>query len=136
MQFNGLKRIVLGKVGYAAMTDGEGAVGTYDFTVKIPKGLLPVQAALVAKEGFIGDVSASASLGTTADPDAYVTAGSVFADADIVTNVPSDPDVGIAAAQTVKLTMTVDADWGDVTAGELTAIVWCVDLNVQVVADT
>lgn len=110
-------------VGFAAFTDGGGAVGTYALTVgTIPVGALYLGTAVTAITGFAGDVSAALTIGDGTDVDRYNTSTvDVFstAAAGVAAGAPS----GVlyhAAAKTPTLTITTNADFTSVSAGSVT----------------
>jgi len=110
-------------VGYAAFTDGLGAVGTYDLTVgTIPAGATFLYSAVTAITGFAGDTSAALTLGDGTDVDRYNTST-----VDVFTTAAAGGDAGAPSgvryhttAKTVTLTITTNADWTSVSAGSVT----------------
>ena len=110
-------------VAFGAFTDGGGAVGTYDITAgTIPAGATFLYAAVTAVTGFAGDVSAALTIGDGTDVDRY-NASTIDVFTTAANGVAAGAPSGVLyhnAAKTVKLTITVNADWGSVTAGALT----------------
>ena len=109
-------------VGYAAFTDGGSTSGTFDLSVSIPVGAVFLRAVLTALTGFAGDTSAVIIVGDGTDNDRYMTGTP-----DVFTTIAAGLDLGVpsgvayhAAAKTPTITITSNADWGSVNAGELT----------------
>ena len=110
-------------VGFAAFTDGGAAVGTFPLTVgTIPVGAVFLSAAVTAVTGFAGDESAALTIGDGTDVDRYNTSTvDVFTTA--AGGVPAGIPSGVtyhAAAKTVTLTITTNADFTSVSAGSVT----------------
>ncbi len=107
---------------YSDMVDGGGASGTFDMSEQIPDGSVVQRAILHSLTGFTGDVSATITIGDGADVDRYNTGTpSVFA------TEASGVDLGAAsgtewhdAAATVTITITTNADFTSVSAGQAT----------------
>jgi len=136
MNFRNLKKLYLGKVSITDMTDGGGVAGTYDFTTKLPAGFLPLAGKIKTIIAFAGGVSATAELGVSADPDAFV-GGKDITVLDKINATPgAAPAVGIDAEATVRLTITEPTDFSLFTAGKVECALWCVDVNEQVVVAT
>lgn len=116
-------------VRLAEFTDGGSTVGTLDLNHTIPAGAVFLQSAVTGITGFAGDTSATLQIGDGTDVDRYSTGTpSVF------TTAAAGVDMGVpsgtkwhTAAKTPKLTITVNSDWGAVTAGVLTAHLWYLD---------
>lgn len=110
-------------VAFGAFTDGAGTSGTYALTVgTIPVGATVLSAAVTAIVGFTGDTSAVLIIGDGSDTDRYNTGTpSVFTTAagGITVGAPSGVTYH-AAAKTVTLTVTGNADFTSITAGSLT----------------
>lgn len=110
-------------VAYDDFTDGGAAVGTFDLTVgTIPIGATVIAVAITAVTGFTGDTSAVITIGDGTDADRYNTGTpSIFATAAGGVSVGAISGVAYhAAAATVKLTVTTNADFTSVSAGSLT----------------
>jgi hypothetical protein len=109
-------------IGFAAFTDGGGASGTKALATQIPVGALFLGAAITALTGFAGDTSAVVIIGDGSDTDRYNTGTpSVF------TTAADGIDVGLpsgvryhAAAKTITVTVTSNADFTSVSAGSMT----------------
>lgn len=111
---------------HAAFTDGGGAAGTIQFAGAIPAGATLLGSKVLVPEGFAGDVSAALTIGDGTDVDRYMTGTpSVFATAatGIQTGVPSGNKL-VTADNRPTLTVTTNADWGSVTAGQLTVSIY------------
>lgn len=110
-------------VAYSAFTDGGSTSGTYDLTTgTIPAGAFVLGAYLTALTGFTGDTSAVLTVGDGTDVDRYNTGTpSVFTTSatGLDLGVPSGAEYHAAAA-TVTLTVTSNADFTSVSAGSLT----------------
>ena len=106
----------------ADFTDGGSTVGTKDLSVSIPAGAVFARALVTDITGFIGDTSAVLTVGDGTDVDRYNTGTpSVF------TTASAGADMGApsgtlfhSGAKTPKLTVTSNADFTNVSAGQLT----------------
>lgn len=108
-------------VALADFTDGGAAVGTYTMKQTIPLGAVVLRSQIQAVTGFIGDVSATITIGDGTDVDRYNTGTpSVFTTADSVDAGALSGTAYHSAAKTPVLTVTSSSDWGLVTDGELT----------------
>jgi hypothetical protein len=107
-------------------TDGLGAAGTVTFRGAIPKGAVVVASKVTVEEGFAGDVSAALTIGDGDDGDRYNTGTlDLFsAAADGVEAGPPSGELLLTAGNSPTLTVTVDADWGSVTAGIVTVSIY------------
>lgn len=106
-------------------TDGGGAVGTLVTSLTIPAGAYFQQATLKNVVGFTGDTSATIQVGDGSDVDRY-SAGtpSVFTTVAAMTlGTPSGTRIHVAET-TVTVTITSAADWGAVTAGSATLVLY------------
>jgi hypothetical protein len=138
-QFNSLRwnRLALGGDGgglgcinetfaYDDMVDGGGASGTFTMTEQIPIGAVVQQAILhTLNPGFTGDVSATIQFGDGTDVDRYNTGTpSVFTAAagGVYLGAPSGT-VHHTAAATVTVTVTTNADYTSVSAGQATVAI-------------
>jgi len=104
----------------AQFTDGGAAVGTYQLQFTLPVGFFVAYTQLRNVTGFTGNVSAVLTVGDGSDADRY-NAGtpSVFTTiAKLDMCVPSGTRF-IATANKPTLTITSNADFTAVTAGEL-----------------
>lgn len=109
-------------VSYDDFTDGGSTDGTLDLGVSIPAGAVFAQALITDITGFTGDTSAVITIGDGTDADRYNTGTpSVFttAEAGIGAGAPSGTTFH-ATAKTPKLTVTSNADFTSVSAGQLT----------------
>jgi hypothetical protein len=112
---------------YNAMTDNGDDTGQIDLGITIPDGAVVIQALATALTGFSGDVSATIQVGDGTDVDRYSTGiPSVFA-----TNA-SGVALGAVSgtawhddAKTVRVTITSNADFSSVSAGQVTiTLIW------------
>lgn len=109
-------------VAFGAFTDGGGATGTYELST-IPIGATVLRCVLAAPlTGFAGDTSATIQVGDGTDVDRYMTGTP-----DVFSDIAGGLDLGVvngvgyhAVAKTPTITITVNADWGSVTAGAIT----------------
>ena len=107
-------------IAFGDFTDGSGAAGTYQVKFQLPVGFFVSHTQLLNVTGFAGDVSAVIAVGDGSDADRYNTGTpNVFA-------TISRLDLGVASgirfiatANKPTITVTVNNDWGSVTAGEL-----------------
>lgn len=116
-------------VDHADFTDGGGAVGTIQLTGSVPKGAVLLGLKLLVPEGFAGDTSATAQIGDGTDVDRYMTGTpNVFATAadGVEAGVPSG-DLLLTADNQPTVTVTTNADWGSVTAGQLTIAIYFIE---------
>ena len=109
-------------IAFGDFTDGGGAAGTIDLTNTIPAGAIVLYVGSDALTGFAGDVSATIQIGDGSDVDRYNTGTP-----DVFSDVANGIDLGNPsgdqfhdAEATVTVTITADANWGDVDAGEIT----------------
>lgn len=108
-------------IAYGDFTDGGAAVGTYETSLVIPVGARFLYASITRLVGFAGDVSAALTLGDGTDADRYNT-GTIDVFSDVAAGVDVGDPSGVkyhAAEKSVTITITVDADWGSVSAGSL-----------------
>jgi len=105
----------------ADFTDGGSTSGTYNLKTQIPAGAFILRTLVQDVTGFTGDTSAALIVGDGTDTDRYNTGTpSVFTTATMITmGVPSGT-LEHTAAKTVTLTVTSNADFTNVTAGQLT----------------
>lgn len=112
-------------VTLAEFTDGGGAVGTLELDEDIPIGAVVAQTLIDDVTGFIGDVSCALTIGDGTDVDRYNTGTpSIFTTADAIDAGVVSGTAFHTAAKTPTLTATVNADWGSVTAGEMTITIF------------
>ena len=112
--------------GFAEFTDGGGAVGTLTLQGSIPAGAVVLGTKVLVPEGFSGDVSAAMIIGDGDDTDRYNTSTiDVFttAAAGVESGVPSGEKLQVAAVRPV-LTVTTNADFTSVDAGEVTVSIY------------
>lgn len=107
---------------HADFTDNGDATGYIDVdTADLPAGALPQGWKIAVTEGFTGDTTAVVQVGVAGDLDRFsaVTDQSVLATGTVGSIANTDAADGIAAAQTIRITVTGGADWGSIAAGKL-----------------
>lgn len=113
---------IIEEVDHADFTDNTDATGYIDLSTQLPAGAIPLGVKYIVSEGFAGDTTAVVQTGVSGDLDRFssVTDQSVLTDSTVVGHVvPADTCDGIGAAQTVRVTVTGGADWGNITAGTM-----------------
>ena len=128
-------------IEFGDFTDAGGAVGTKTLAKQIPAGSLVFGSKVKVTEGFIGDVSAVLDIGDGSDADLFSqTTHNVFAAAsNLIEGADAAADgsyrgfVAISSDTTITLTVTVDNDWGDVTAGKMFVEVFYFSTNPEIV---
>lgn len=112
-------------VSLADFTDGGSTSGTAELSTDIPAGAVVTRALLPDVTGFVGDTSATVQIGDGTDVDRYNTGTpSVFATA---ANVDTGAVSGTAyhsTAKTPTITVTSATDFGAITAGEMTVVIF------------
>ena len=115
---------------FSQFTDGGGASGTYTCQFTLPVDFFISQIAVVNVTGFTGDVSATLTVGDGSDVDRLNTGTpSVFTTiAGLDMGIPSGVQSIVTAFRPV-LTVTTNADFTSVTAGQLDIKVygWMID---------
>lgn len=109
----------------ADFTDGGAAAGTVVLAEGLPVGAWVLRTVLRNVTGFTGNTSAVITVGDGTDVDRYNTGTpSVFTSANAIdVGAPSGTQVHAAAAS-VTLTVTANADFTAVTAGSLTISIY------------
>jgi hypothetical protein len=127
-------------VEVADFTDGGGAAGTLNLSKQIPAGSFVIGSKIKVTEGFTGDTTAVADIGTSADADAYsISTHNVLAAAsNLVEEADSDGsgDRGlkaVASDTTVQVTVTGASDFGLITAGKMFVEVFYFSTNPEVI---
>lgn len=108
----------------AQFTDGGSTSGTKTLTETIPIGAFVLRVKLLNVTGFTGDTSATVQIGDGSDVDRY-NAGtpSVFTTSNAIDGgAPSGTQIHTAAA-TVTVTVTSNADFTNVAAGQMTVCI-------------
>ena len=99
--------------------------GTAEFATDLPIGAVVTQTLITGVEGFVGDTSATVTIGDGSDPDRYNTGTpSVFT---TVANLSAGAVSGTAfqtAAKTPTIIVTTNADFTSVTAGAMTVTIF------------
>lgn len=111
---------------YDAFTDGGGAVGTIQFTGSVPAGAVVLGTKVTVGAGFAGDTSAALTIGDGTDVDRYNTSTlDVFSTAasGVQSGVPSG-SLLLTSANQPTLTVTTNADFTSVSAGEVTVAIY------------
>ncbi len=117
-------------VGFAAFTDGLGAVGTYVMTVSLPAKSIFLYSKVKVPAGFAGNVSAVLTIGDGSDVDRYNTGTpSVFTTAanGIEMGAPSGTRYHATAMATVTLTVTGATDFTAINAGSIAVSLYYLD---------
>lgn len=106
-------RSISESVAVGDFTDGGGTSGYIDLDTQLPAGAIPLGFKFTTTGAFLGDTSAVISVGVSGDTDRFasVTDQSVFATGTVGAGVPADACDGMAAAQTVRVTVTTAADF-------------------------
>lgn len=109
------------RVSYTDFTDGGAAVGTLDLDRSIPAGAYVLRTVIHNVTGFAGNVSAALTVGDGTTVDRYNTSTlDVFSTVAAIDGGAVSGTALHTAAKTPKLTITVNSDWGLVSAGALT----------------
>jgi len=116
-------------VAIGDFTDNTDATGYVDLTPTLPAGAMPLGCKFVVATGFTGDTTAVVQAGVAGDLDRFTadTAQSVLAAATVGSlAIAADACDGINAAATVRVTVTGAADFGNISAGQMTVYVYFV----------
>lgn len=119
------------ELDHAAFTDEVGtALGHIDLASQLPARALVLGTSVNVTEGFAGDTTAIVQVGVTGDLDRFssVVDQSVLAISRVAMGIPTDGQDGFAAAQTVRVTVTGGADWGNITAGKMFVTIYYIPL--------
>lgn len=113
--------VICQRVTYDEFTDGGAAVGTLVLDDSIPLGAFVVRTLIENVTGFAGNTSAALTVGDGSTADRYNTSTvNVFSTATVLDAGAVSGTALHTAAKNVTLTITVNSDWGLVTAGALT----------------
>lgn len=116
--------VITETVAFGDFTDNTDTTGYVDLSEDLPAGAIPLGWKAVVATGFTGDTTAVIQVGVSGDLDRFsaVTDQSVLAAATKGASALGQSDCldGIAAAQTPRVTVTGGADFGSITAGEMT----------------
>jgi hypothetical protein len=119
--------VVQQHVSYDEFTDGGGAAGTLVLAQSIPAGAQVLRSNVRDLIGFTGDTSATILIGDGTDADRYSTGTpSVFTTAAILDVGAVSGTAWHSVAKSVTLTVTSNANWGDVAAGSMTVQIYYV----------
>ncbi len=137
MKIQNVVKLLLGRVKKSQMTDGGSAAGTFTFVGALPKGLLPIQGAIVCNSAFTGQTTVNAELGTAGDADAYVDSGSVLTK-DLINGLQgANMDLELNQDTDVVLTITANSDFTALNDdAEVEVALYCLDLNSEGVVET
>lgn len=125
--------IIAETVAFGDFTDGGGTSGHVDLATALPAGVSVSSWQAVVATGFTGDTTAVMQVGVSGNVDRFtqVTTGSVLAAGTIGSDaaaVSGDPSY-VDTAATVRVTVTGASDFGLISAGEMTVIVFARDLR-------
>mgnify|MGYP001546677485 FL=1 len=105
-------------------TDGGSTSGYIDLTPTIPAGAIPIAWRANVTTAFACDTTATMLVGISGDTDKFTENGaqSVAATGKVAGSALGQAEGAnsIGSAQTVRVTVTEDSDFGDVTAGAAT----------------
>jgi len=118
------------ELDHAAFTDEGTALGHIDLASQLPARSLVLGTSVNVTEGFAGDTTAIIQVGVSGDLDRFssVVDQSVFAIGRVAMGIPTDGQDGFAGAQTVRVTITGGADWGNITAGKAFVTIYYIPL--------
>lgn len=109
---------------YDEFTDGGGASGTLTLTGTLPAGAVVLGSKWTVTTGFTGNVSATLKVGDGTDADRYNTGTpSIYTAGLVDPGVPSGVKLLLDANHPV-LTVTANADFTSVSAGNLTVSIY------------
>jgi len=124
--------LVSQELDHAAFTDGLGTSGYIDVTTgQLPARALVLGTSVNVTEAFVGDTTGTIQVGESGgdlDRFSLPTDQSVYAITRVAMNAATDGQDGFAAAQTVRVTVTGTADWGNVTAGKCFVTIYYIPL--------
>ncbi len=116
-------------IAFGDFTDNADTTGYVDLSTQLPAGALAQGWKAVVATGFTGDTTAVIQVGVSGDLDRFssVTDQSVLAAGTVGAGVAADAADGIAAAQSIRVTVTGAADFTSIAAGSLTITVYYID---------
>lgn len=108
-------------VAIGDFTDNTDTTGYVDLDDKLPAGAIPLGTKIEVTTGFTGDTTAVVQVGIAGDLDRFTlnTDQSVLAAATVGSLPATDGCDGMNAAQTVRVTVTGGADFGNISAGSM-----------------
>ena len=113
---------------YGAFTDLEGAIAYIDFTTdQVPAGAIPLGYKAVVATGFKGTTTAVIQVGVEGDTNKFTAdiTQSVFTAATVGScALAVDASNAMNAAQTIRVTVEEDNEWGDITQGSMVVTVY------------
>jgi hypothetical protein len=122
-----VRKITSQSLAFGDFTDNTDTTGYIDITTaQLPAGAIPLGWKAIVSTGFTGDTTAVISVGGTSDLDRFSEAvdQSVLAAGTVGGTPPIDGGDGMAAAQTIRVTVTGGADFGAITAGVMVVEVY------------
>ena len=120
--------VITQTVAFGEFTDVD-TKGHIDLTTPMPKGAIPLGCKFVVATGFTGDTTAIVQAGVSGDTDRFTlnTDQSVLAAATVGSLPATDGADGMAAAQTIRVTVTGGADFTSISAGSMTVSVFYIE---------
>ena len=124
-------------VKYSDFTDGGGTDGTLNMNKKVPAGSFVIGSKVTVSEGFVGDTTATLTVGTAGDANEYSgnTTHNILAKArNLVKSAFIGADAGLVAEGadiSVLLTVAGGADFGAITAGKMLIEVFYLSTNLE-----
>lgn len=131
MKFREVKSLVSQALKIADFTDNTDTTGYIDFTTALPANAIPLAWKATVTTGFTGDTTAVMQVGVSGDVDKYSanTAQSCLAAATVGSlALAVDAATGFATAKTPRVTVTGGADFGSITAGEMTVEIFYLEV--------
>lgn len=130
---NAIRRLDLTfKYNDSQLVDGGAAVGTYTALKKLPAGSKVLGTKIKTTEAFLGNTSATATVGKAAATDDYFGAAQdVFAAGDDYGLPATIAEEIVAAATAPIVTITTATDYTLVTQGRMTVSIYYLDLNAK-----
>jgi len=122
----GVVNVLTESVARAAFTDGGSTSGTFQLLGSLPAGAVVLATRVSVETAFIGDTSATLTIGDGSDVDRYNTGTpSVFTAAavGVEVGVPSGSKL-VTTENRPTLTITSGADFTNVSAGALTVRIY------------
>ena len=120
--------VITQSVAFGEFTDVD-TKGHIDLTTPMPKGAIPLGCKFVVTTGFTGDTTAIVQAGVSGDTDRFTlnVDQSVLAVATVGSLPATDGADGMAAAQTIRVTVTGGADFSSISAGVMVVSVFYIE---------
>ena len=120
--------VITQSVAFGEFTDVD-TKGHIDLTTPMPKGAIPLGCKFVVTTGFTGDTTAIVQAGVSGDTDRFTlnVDQSVLAAATVGSLPATDGADGMAAAQTIRVTVTGGADFTSISAGVMVVSVFYIE---------